>query len=184
MRLFELRNQGTIYRKLVSFVNNLNIEFDEQNFLAPNFKVDSMSENKKKMTLEWKGNFRFEAKNASGLAVNFDAPKKYGGDETAPSPMETLLACLAGCTSFDVVNILKKKRQSISGYWVEIEGERRDEPPEVYTKIQIKYKIKGKNVSRDAVERAIQLSNDKYCSVGAMLKKTAEITTSFEIIQE
>jgi putative redox protein len=98
--------------------------------------------------------------------------------------METLLACLAGCTSFDVVNILKKKRQKISGYWVEVEGERRDEPPEVYTKIQIKYKIKGKNISKEAVERAIQLSNEKYCSVGAMLKKTAELTTSYEIIQE
>ena len=143
-----------------------------------------MSDERKKITLEWKGNFRFEAKNPNGLTVNFDAPKKYGGDETAPSPMETLLACLAGCTSFDVVNILKKKRQNISGYWVEVEGERRDEPPEVYTKIQIKYKIKGKNVSKEAVERAIQLSNEKYCSVGAMLKKTAEVTTSYEIIQE
>ena len=143
-----------------------------------------MSDNRKKIALEWKGNFRFEAKTPSGLTVNFDAPKKYGGDETAPSPMETLLACLAGCTSFDVVNILKKKRQSISGYWVEVEGERREEPPEVYTKIQIKYKIKGKNVSKEAVERAIQLSTEKYCSVGAMLKKTAEITTSYEIIQE
>ena len=142
-----------------------------------------MSDDKKKITLEWKGNFRFEAKNPNGLTVNFDAPKKYGGDETAPSPMETLLPCLAGCTSFDVVNILKKKRQNISGYWVEVEGERRDEPPEVYTKIQIKYKIKGKNVSKEAVERAIQLSNEKYCSVGAMLKKTAEVTTSYEIIQ-
>ncbi len=98
--------------------------------------------------------------------------------------METLLACLAGCTSFDVDNILRKRRQSISGYWVEVKGERRDEPPEVYTKIQIKYVVKWKNVSREAVERAFQLSNDKYCSVGAMLKKTAEITNSYEIIQE
>jgi putative redox protein len=153
-------------------------------FFFARFEIESMSDDRKKMTLEWKGNFRFEAKNPHGLTVSFDAPKKYGGDETAPSPMETLLACLAGCTSFDVVNILKKKRQSISGYWVEIEGERRDEPPEVFTKIQIKYKIKGKNVSKEAVERAIQLSNEKYCSVGAILKKTAEITTSYEIIQE
>jgi putative redox protein len=153
-------------------------------FFFVKLKIERMSDDRKKMTLEWKGNFHFEAKNPKGLIVNFDAPKKYGGDETAPSPMETLLACLAGCTSFDVVNILKKKRQSISGYWVEVEGERRDEPPEVYTKIQIKYVIKGKNLSKEAVERAIQLSNDKYCSVGAMLKKTAEITTSYEIIQE
>ena len=143
-----------------------------------------MSAEKKKMTLEWKGNFRFEAKNPNGLVVNFDAPKKYGGDETAPSPMETVLACLAGCTSYDVVSILKKKRQNITAYWVEIEGERHDEPPEVFTKIHIKYVIKGKNISKEAVERAIQLSYDKYCSVGAMLKKTAEVTTSYEIIQD
>jgi putative redox protein len=143
-----------------------------------------MSENKKRIVLNWKGNFRFEAKTEQGLSVNFDAPSKYGGEDTAPTPMETVLASFAGCTSFDVVSILKKKRQNITGYNVETEAERTDEPPEVFTKIHIKYIIKGKNVSKDAVERAIQLSYDKYCSVGAMLKKTAEVTTSYEIIQE
>jgi putative redox protein len=97
---------------------------------------------------------------------------------------KTVLACLAGCTSFDVVNILKKKRQNISGYSVETEAERNEEPPRVFTKIHIKYIIKGKDISKEAVERAIQLSHDKYCSVGAMLKKTAEIITSYEIKQE
>ena len=143
-----------------------------------------MSLNRKKMNLEWKGNFRFEVKNEKGLTVKFDAPAKYGGEETSPSPMETLLACLAGCTSYDVMSILRKKRQNISGYWVEAEAERAEEPPEVFTKISIKYIVKGKNVSKDAVERSIQLSMEKYCSVGAMLKKTAEIQTSYEIIQE
>jgi len=143
-----------------------------------------MSANKKKIVLNWKGKFRFEARNEQGLLVNFDAPSKYGGEDTAPTPMETVLASLAGCTSFDVVNILKKKRQNVSSYSVEAEAERREEPPEVFTKIHIKYIIKGKNISKEAVERAIQLSNDTYCSVGAMLKKTAEITTSYEIIQE
>jgi putative redox protein len=143
-----------------------------------------MSENKKRIVLNWKGNFRFEAKTEQGLSVNFDAPSKYGGEDTAPTPMETVLASFAGCTSFDVVSILKKKRQNITGYSVETEAERTDEPPEVFTKIHIKYIIKGKNVSKDAVERAIQLSYDKYCPVGAMLKKTAEVTTSYEIIQE
>jgi putative redox protein len=138
----------------------------------------------KKIVLNWKGNFRFEAKNEKGLSVTFDAPAKYGGEDTALTPMETVLACLAGCTSFDVVSILKKKRQNISGYSVETEAERKEEPPEVFTKIHIKYIVKGKNISKEAVERAIQLSYDKYCSVGAMLKKTAEIATSYEIIQE
>ena len=143
-----------------------------------------MSVDKKKIVLNWKGNFRFEAKTEKGLTVNFDAPSKYGGEDTAPTPMETVLAGLAGCTSFDVVNILKKKRQFITDYSVVVEAERSEEPPEVFTKIHIKYLIKGKNISIQAVERAIQLSYDKYCSVGAMLKKTAEITTSCEITQE
>jgi putative redox protein len=77
-----------------------------------------------------------------------------------------------------------KKRQNITSYSVETEAERSEEPPEVFTKIHIKYIIKGRNISKEAVEKAIQLSYDKYCSVGAMLKKTAEITTSFEIMQE
>jgi len=143
-----------------------------------------MSDNKKRIVLNWKGKFRFEAKNEKGLSANFDAPVKYGGDETALTPMETVLASLAGCTSFDVVSILKKKRQNISAYSVETEAERTDEPPEVFTKIRITYIIKGKNISKEAVEKAIQLSHDKYCSVGAMLRKTAEIITSYEIIQE
>ncbi len=143
-----------------------------------------MSENKRKIVLNWKGNFRFEAKTEKGLSVNFDAPAKYGGEDTAPTPMETVLASFAGCTSFDVMTILKKKRQDVSSYSVETEAEKSEEPPEVFTKIKIKYIVKGKNISKEAVERAIQLSYDKYCSVGAMLKKTAEITTSYEIIQE
>jgi putative redox protein len=143
-----------------------------------------MSANKRKIVLNWKKNFRFETKNEKGLSVNFDAPAKYGGEDSALTPMETVLASLAGCTSFDVVTILKKKRQNISNYSVETEAEMNDEPPEVFTKIHIKYIIEGKDISKDAVERAIQLSHDKYCSVGAMLKKTAEITTSYEIRQE
>ncbi len=143
-----------------------------------------MSVDKKKIVLNWMGNFRFEAKTQSGLTVNFDAPSKYGGEDTAPTPMETVLAGLAGCTSFDVVNILKKKRQTITDYSVVVEAERSQEPPAVFTKIHIKYLVKGKDINKDAVERAIQLSYDKYCSVGAMLKKTAEITTSYEILQE
>ena len=82
-----------------------------------------MSDYKRKIVLNWKGNFRFEAKNEKGLSINFDAPSKYGGEDTAPTPMETVLASLAGCTSFDVVTILKKKRQDISGYSVEADAE-------------------------------------------------------------
>lgn len=112
-----------------------------------------MSANKKRIVLNWKGNFRFEAKNEKGLSINFDAPLKYGGEETAPSPMETVLACLAGCTSFDVVSILKKKRQNISAYSVETEAERREEPPEVFTKIHIKYIIEEKTSTKKLLKK-------------------------------
>ncbi len=84
--------------------------------------------------------------------MNFDAPAKYGGEDTAPTPMETVLASLAECTSFDVVSILKKKRQNISGYFVETKAERAVEPPEFFTKIHIKYILKGKSISKEAVE--------------------------------
>ena len=136
------------------------------------------------MILHWQGKYRFIAKNEKGLSVNFDAPIPNGGEETALSPMENVLASLAACSSYHVVSILKKKRQDFSDYSVEITANRRDEPPRIFTDIQLKYIIKGKNLNREAVESAIKLSEDKYCSVGGMLKNAAKITSSFEIIKE
>ncbi|MEM2099193.1 MAG: OsmC family protein [Candidatus Bathyarchaeia archaeon] len=136
----------------------------------------------KKMTVEWRGNYRLEAKNEVGLSVTFDAPKEHGGEETALSPMENVLASLAACSSFHVLTILKKKRQKITGYSVEATAERReDPPPRVFTRIHLKYKIKGENIDPKAVETAIKLSEEKYCSVGGMLQKALPITSSFEI---
>ena len=137
----------------------------------------------KKMVLAWQGNYRFTAKNEKGLSVNFDAPIPNGGEETALSPMENVLASLAACSSYHVVSILRKKRQDFSDYSVEMTADRRDEPPRVFTSIHLKYIIKGKNISEEAVETAIRLSEDKYCSVGGMLKNTAEITSSYEIMK-
>lgn len=137
------------------------------------------------MIVEWHGNYRLEAKNEKGLAVKFDAPKAHGGEETALSPMENVLASLAACSSFHVLTILRKKRQKVTGYSVEATAERREEPPpRVFTRIHLKYKVKGENINPQAVETAIKLSEEKYCSVGGMLKKAAEITSSFEIINE
>ncbi|MEJ5327781.1 MAG: OsmC family protein [Candidatus Bathyarchaeia archaeon] len=139
----------------------------------------------KHMVLEWHGNYRLEAKNEKGLAVKFDAPKVYGGEETALSPMENVLASLAACSSFHVLTILRKKRQKVTGYSVEATAERReDPPPRVFTRIHLKYKVKGENINPEAVETAIKLSEEKYCSVGGMLKKAVDITSSFEIINE
>jgi putative redox protein len=138
----------------------------------------------KRMVLNWRGNYRFTAKNEKGLSVDFDAPIPHGGEETALSPMENVLASLAACSSFHVVTILRKKRQDFSGYSVEMTADRRDEPPRIFTSIHLKYIVKGKNVSKEAVETAIRLSEEKYCSVGGMLKNTAKITSSYEIIKE
>ena len=139
----------------------------------------------KKMTLEWKGNYRMEARNERGLSVSFDAPIPHGGEETALSPMENVLASLAACSSYHVLTILKKKRQKVLGYSVEATAERRENsPPRVFTKIHLKYIIKGENIAAEAVKSAIMLSEEKYCSVGGMLKKAVPITSSFEIVEE
>jgi putative redox protein len=138
----------------------------------------------KKMILVWQGNYRFLAKNEKGLSVNFDAPLPNGGEETALSPMENVLASLAACSSYHVVSILRKKRQDLSDYTVEMIADRRDEPPRVFTKIHLKYIIRGRNVSEEAVEAAIRLSEEKYCSVGGMLKDAVKITSSYEILKE
>lgn len=139
----------------------------------------------KKMLIEWKGDLRIEGKNEKGLSVSFDAPKEHGGEETALSPMENVLASLAACSSFHVLTILKKKRQKVTGYSVEATAERReDSPPRVFTKIHLKYIVRGENISPEAVDRAIKLSEEKYCSVGGMLKKAVDITSSYEIVKE
>ena len=130
----------------------------------------------KKMVIEWKGNLRLEAKNEKGLIVKFDAPKEHGGEETALSPMENVLASLASCSSFHVLTILKKKRLTVTGYSVEATADQREEPPRVFTRIHLKYIVKGTNITPEAVESAIKLSEEKYCSVGGMLKQTVPIT--------
>ncbi len=138
----------------------------------------------KKMILNWQGNYRFRAKNEKGLSVTFDAPIPNGGEETALSPMENVPASLAACSSYHIVSILRKKRQDFSDYSVEMTANRRDEPPRVFTSIHLKYIVKGKNITKEAVESAIRLSEEKYCSVGGMLKTAAEITSSCEILKE
>jgi putative redox protein len=136
----------------------------------------------KKMRLEWKTNYQLEALNEKGISVKFDAPLTHGGEETALSPMENVLASLAACSSFHVLTILKKMRQNVKEYSVEATAERRESPPpRVFTKIHLKYVVKGPHINPEAVEKAIRLSEEKYCSVGGMLKKAVEITSSYEV---
>ena len=138
----------------------------------------------KKMVLEWKTNYQLEARNEKGLSVKFDAPIAHGGDETALSPMEYVLASLAACSSFHVLRILKKMRQEINNYSVEATAERKeDSHPRVFTRIHLQYIVKGQKIDPEAVKKAILLSEEKYCSVGGMLKETVEITSAYKVVE-
>ncbi|MCP2519237.1 OsmC family protein [Candidatus Aminicenantes bacterium AC-335-A11] len=98
-------------------------------------------------------------------------------------PMELLLIALGGCTGMDVISILRKKRQVVRYFALEVKGYRREEHPRIFEKIEIKYILKGDNLSEEAIQRAIELSQEKYCSVSAMLKPVAKIETSYEILK-
>ena len=103
---------------------------------------------------------------------------------TAATPMELLLLALGSCTGVDVISILKKKRQQVTGYRIEVSGERREDFPRSYTRLQVKHIVTGRGVSAQAVAQAIELSDTKYCSVAATLRGSAEIVTSYEIVEE
>jgi putative redox protein len=123
----------------------------------------------------WLDNQRFVAQSSSAHSIVVDGDKK-----TANSPMELVLIGLCGCTGYDVASILRKKREPFTSLEVRAEAERAAEPPTVYTAIQLTYIVSGK-VSRKAVEDAVRLSKEKYCSVSAMLEKTAKITAKIEL---
>ena len=103
---------------------------------------------------------------------------------TGPKPIELVAAALAGCTAFDVINILRKKRQQVTGYEVRVEADQAGQPPMVFTKVRIRHVVTGRDVDPQAVADAIRLSEEKYCSVGNMVNKTAEFETSYEIVPE
>ena len=128
----------------------------------------------------WKEGLAFEGIGGSGFTVSLDTLAEEGGG-TGFSPMEVLLVSLAGCTAMDVISILKKKRQDVTGFEVRAHGLRADDHPKIYTDITLEYVVRGHGVDPKAVERAIELSETKYCSVAGMLKKAANITTTFRI---
>ncbi len=117
---------------------------------------------------------------ATGSGHHLIIDDAVGG--TGPKPIELVAAALAGCTAFDVINILRKKRQNVTAYEVHVEADQLSDPPQVFTKVRIRHIITGESIDRDAVAGAIHLSESKYCSVGAMLQNTAQFTTRFEII--
>jgi putative redox protein len=130
--------------------------------------------------VKWVGDEKFLATMPSGKAAQFDADSAHEG---GPGPMEILLGALGACTSVDVVLILKKKRQKLTWLEVSVSGERAKEPPEVWTRIEIVYRLSG-TLEEKAVRDAIELSQNKYCSVAAMLGKTAKITYRHEILPQ
>jgi putative redox protein len=125
----------------------------------------------------WAGGMTFDGVADSGFQVKMDTSVESGGSNSGVRPMELVLIALGGCTSMDVVPILKKKRQEVNAFEIRIHGDRAEEHPHVYTHITLEYVVTGHNIDQAAVERAIELSETKYCSVNAMLKKTANITT-------
>jgi putative redox protein len=128
-------------------------------------------------TIKWLEKERFIGTSISGHTVPFDSDREAN---TAPGPMEMLLLALGACSATDVVTILKKKRQPLEALEITVSGERKADPPRVWTKIEVVYRLRGK-LEEKAVRDAVQLSETKYCSVAAMLSKTAQISTRIEI---
>jgi putative redox protein len=135
--------------------------------------------------VRWTGDgMSFLARTGSGHLVAMDGATAGGGNDLAPRPMEMVLVGTGGCTAYDVVLILKRGRHDVRGCEVELTAERAEQDPKVFTRIGMKYTVRGRNLNRDAVARAVQLSHDKYCSASAMLAKTAEITHTVEIVED
>jgi putative redox protein len=135
--------------------------------------------------VSWNGpsGMDFRAQTGSGHLVTMDGAPEAGGHNLAPRPMEMVLLGTGGCTAFDVVLILKKGREDVRGCDVALKAERADAEPKVFTKIHFHFTVTGHNLKPAAVERAIKLSHEKYCSASIMLAKTAEITHSFDIVE-
>jgi len=136
-----------------------------------------------KASIRYTGGASFEASTESGHTVVLDGAEEYGGANKGPRPMEMVLVGLGGCTSFDVMLILNKARQDVRDCVAEVTAERAENPPKVFTRIHIKFIVTGKGIDRKRVERAIQLSEEKYCSASIMLAKTAKISHELELIE-
>jgi putative redox protein len=138
-----------------------------------------MADQWREIEAEWQGGGAFIAKNPRGGSVQMGTLN----DKPGVSPMEIILVGLAGCTGVDIVDILEKKRQPLKALKVKVRGNRREEYPRIFTEIEITYLIWGDGINPQAVERAIHLSEEKYCSVSAMLRPVVQITSTYQIIE-
>jgi len=136
-----------------------------------------------KARVKWLDHMTFVGESDSGHSVVMDGPPEAGGRNLGIRPMEMVLLGLGGCSSFDVISILKKTRQDISDCHVDISAERATSDPKVFTKVHAHFVVSGKNLDEKKVAKAVSLSADKYCSVSIMLASTVEITHDYEIIE-
>lgn len=136
-------------------------------------------------TINWMpaSGMAFSAETGSGHLLTMDGAPEGGGRNLAPRPMEALLAGAGGCTAYDVVLILQRGRHDVRGCQVKLSADRAETDPKVFTRIRMHFVVTGRGLPEAAVQRAIQMSHDKYCSATLMLGKTAEITTSHEIVE-
>lgn len=134
-----------------------------------------------KVQMAWLDGMAFEAE-VNGHKIVVDAVENVGGRNLGPRPKPLLLASLAGCTAMDVISILNKMRVEVEAFNVEVEAEQTEEHPKVYSHIKLIYKFKGKDLPMDKLQKAVDLSQERYCGVSAMLRKAAELT--FEIVVE
>ncbi len=136
-----------------------------------------------KSQIKFVDNMQFIATADSGHAVVMDAPPSVGGNNTGTKPSELLLMAFGGCSGMDVISILRKKKQDVTKFEMNVNGDTREKHPRSFSDIHIEYVITGNNISEEAVQRAIGLSLDKYCMVGTTIGKAATITHSYRIIQ-
>lgn len=135
-------------------------------------------------TVRWTSGMTFLAETGSNHVVAMDGAPEGGGRNLAPRPMEMVLVGTGGCSAYDVVVILKKSGQDVTGCEVKVSADRAETDPKVFTRIHMHFTVRGRSLKRNLVEHAIRLSHEKYCSASIMLGKTAEMTKDFEIVEE
>jgi len=133
------------------------------------------------LKVKWEGGMKFVGENERGNKVTMEPGPRYGGSGENPTPMDLVAMALGGCTSIDVILIMQKMRATLTRFEIEIETKRRQEPPEYYDEINLTYILSGSGVTQENAARAVQLSNEKYCSVGAMLREKAKITYTVRV---
>lgn len=137
-----------------------------------------------KASVSWVDGVSFKAESGSGHTVQMDGPEDLGGRNLGPRPMEMLVMGMGGCASFDVLTILQKSRQDVTGCVAEMEAERADAVPAVFTKIHMKFVVTGKGLKESMVKRAVAMSAEKYCSASIMMEKAGvEVSHSYEIVE-